>query len=121
VSESDQSRSLNKERVYRGTSLADVHLVRDLIESDGIPVEVRGELLSGLAGAIPMADTMPTLWVLVHNAPRARALVETLEAVARSGAPWVCSCGEGNEASFGSCWRCGRMRPGDIPAVEEAR
>ena len=118
MSSSDETRLSQKERVYRGTSLADVHLMRDLIESDGIPAEIRGELLAGLAGAIPVADTMPTIWVLAHNATRARALMASVEAMARSGASWPCTCGEENEATFGSCWRCGRMGPGSIPDVE---
>lgn len=99
-----------KVRVYRARDLADAQFVYDLLRQDGIPVEQRGTNLSGLAGGIPIADAMPTLWVVPHNERRALALIRELEQPA-AGGPWRCRCGEENDAAFGSCWSCGRDRP----------
>ena len=68
-----------KVRIYRAQHLADAQLVQDLLEQDGIPVETRGISLMGLAGGIPIADAMPTLWVVPHNVDRAQALIAALE------------------------------------------
>lgn len=106
----DNSSWSGKVRIYRALHLADAQLVQDLLEQDGIPVETRGTSLMGLAGGIPIADAMPTLWVVPHNADRARALIEALDQPAEAG-PWTCRCGEDNDATFGSCWSCGRDRP----------
>jgi tartrate dehydratase beta subunit/fumarate hydratase class I family protein len=100
-----------KVRIYRARDLADAQLVADLLRHDGLPVEVRGQSLAGLAGAIPIADAMPTLWVSPHNVGRARGLIAQVHAAAAVGTAWVCACGEENEAAFGSCWSCGRDRP----------
>lgn len=97
-------------RVYRALDLADAQLVHDLLQQDGIPVELRGTHLNGLAGMIPIADAMPTLWVVPHNADRARALIAAIERPS-TATPWTCACGEDNDANFGSCWSCGRDRP----------
>jgi hypothetical protein len=99
-----------KVRIYRALDLADAQFVHDLLQQDGIPVEQRGTNLSGLAGGIPIADAMPTLWVVPHNADRARALIAAMERPTAAG-PWTCACGEDNDANFGSCWSCGRDRP----------
>lgn len=99
-----------KVRVYRAQDLADAQFVHDLLKQDGIPVEQRGTNLSGLAGGIPIADAMPTLWVAPHNVDRAEQLIAAMETPSAAG-PWTCRCGEDNDASFGSCWSCGRDRP----------
>jgi hypothetical protein len=99
-----------KVRIYRAQHLADAQLVQDLLEQDGIPVETRGISLMGLAGGIPIADAMPTLWVVPHNVDRAQALIAALEQPTEAS-PWTCGCGEDNDATFGSCWSCGRDRP----------
>jgi len=101
---------MERVQVYRAGDLADAQLVADLLEQNGIPVVQRGTSLSGLGGAIPIPDAMPTLWVVPHNAARARALIEAAESPP-TGLPWTCRCGEANDANFGSCWSCGSDRP----------
>ena len=59
--------------VYRAAGPTDGHLIRDLLVADGIPVEMRGEQLTSLAGGIPLPDAWPTLWVVPHNVARRRA------------------------------------------------
>jgi len=101
---------MERVRVYRAADLADAQLVSDLLEQNGIPVVQRGTNLSGLAGAIPIPDAMPTLWVVPHNAARARDLIEAAEREP-TALPWTCACGEANDANFGSCWSCSSDRP----------
>ena len=107
---------MRRVRVYRAADLVDAQLVSDLLEQNGIPVVQRGANLSGLAGAIPIPDAMPTLWVVPHNAARARALIEAAEH-APTALPWTCDCGEANDANFGSCWSCSSDRPGLLDGV----
>lgn len=95
--------------IYKAFGPTDGHMVRDLLEADGIPVQMRGEQLSGLVGAIPIPDTWPSLWVLDHNEARARSLIAGMEQP--TGAAWACSCGEQNDGNFGSCWSCSADRP----------
>ena len=99
--------------VYRGAGPTDAHLVRDMLVGDGIPVQMRGELLSSLQGAIPVQDAWPSLWVRAHNAERAQALITELDQ-ADGGEGWRCSCGEDNDGHFGSCWKCSADRPGPL-------
>lgn len=41
--------------VYEADSLIDAHLVRGLLEAEGIPAWVRGESLAGAMGELPVA------------------------------------------------------------------
>lgn len=96
--------------VYKAHGPADGHLIRDLLEAEGIPVQMRGELLSSLQGAIPVPDAWPSLWVRPHNATRARQLIDDMDQPA-DATDWACACGEVNGPGFGSCWQCGAAQP----------
>ena len=107
--------SVRRVCVYHGLGPADAFLVRDHLVAHGLPVEVRGQLLSGLVGAIPTHDTWPSLWIVERHARRARALVAEWDAAqVPDGEPWVCSCGAEVDAHFGECWQCGRARPAGV-------
>lgn len=98
--------------VYQGVGPADAFLVRDYLVAHQLSVEVRGEALGGLAGALPMTDVWPSLWVLVQHEERARRLVAEWDSAEVPGEPgWVCACGAEVDAHFGECWSCGRPRP----------
>ena len=98
--------------VYRGMGPADAYLMRDHLVAHGRPVEIRGEHLGGLSGALPTMDTWPTLWVVDRHASRARALIDDWDSARIPDEPgWVCSCGAEVDAHFGECWKCGRPRP----------
>lgn len=97
--------------VYRAKDAVDAALARDALEAAGVPVEARGLALGGLAGAIPIGEAAPSLWVLPHNAGRARAVLGGGAGGGGAGADWACACGETIEGHFGSCWRCGRAAP----------
>lgn len=42
--------------VYRAQNLFDAHLVKDALESDGIPAFIAGEYLTGAVGQLPAMD-----------------------------------------------------------------
>ncbi len=64
--------------VYRAANLSDAHLIRQLMEAEGIPVFVQGEFLQGAVGELP-ANTE----ILVHapdeHVGAARAIVHDWE------------------------------------------
>lgn len=96
--------------VYEAKDAVDAVLARDRLEAAGVPVEARGLARGGLAGAIPIGDALPSLWVLPHNAARAAAVLAA--PVGPAAEAWACGCGERVEGQFGACWRCGREAPG---------
>jgi len=63
--------------VYEAANLIDAHLVRQVLEAEGIPAFVRGEALTGGIGEL---GVFGLLAVMVPAAawPQARALVEDL-------------------------------------------
>lgn len=58
-------------KVFVGQDPVQIHLLHGLLESHGIPSEIRGEGLVGLRGEIPFTETFPELWVKDHQAERA--------------------------------------------------
>jgi hypothetical protein len=103
--------SLRRVCVYNGAGPTDAFLVRDHLVAHGLPVEVRGQHLGGLVGAIPVADTFPSLWVVDRHAQRARDLIAEWDAdLAPGGRPWMCACGAEVDAHFGECWSCGTAK-----------
>ncbi|MDQ3777112.1 MAG: DUF2007 domain-containing protein [Pseudomonadota bacterium] len=99
-------------RVYTARHPIDAHLVRGLLEAAGIPAEVRGEVLFGARGELPMTeDTLPSVWVLDERAAgRALSIVHTHQeegAAPAAGPAWQCpACGAELEPQFSTCWRC---------------
>lgn len=100
--------------VFTAKHPTEAHLVRGLLESEGIRAEVRGDQLYGAFGEIPV---LPTVWILdaAAGADAARLVVEFLR-----GTPahrhrhehWTCaSCNETLEGQFTECWNCGAARP----------
>ncbi len=98
--------------VYQAVGPLDAFLVRDHLVASGLVVEVRGQGLSGLGGALPFSVTLPSLWVVDRHEARAAALIdEWMNAQEPGGEPWTCGCGAEVDAHFGECWSCGTERP----------
>jgi hypothetical protein len=52
-------------QVFVARDPVEAHLVKGLLESNGINAEVRGEALWGTRGETPLAaETLPSVWVL---------------------------------------------------------
>lgn len=61
--------------VYRAANLSDAHLLRQLMEAEGIPAFVQGEFLQGAVGELP-ANTEVFVHVPDAHVEAARAVVE---------------------------------------------
>ena len=105
-------------QVFVAQHPTEAHLVKGLLESQGIAAEVRGEALFGARGEAPVTPaTLPSVWVL--NETEGDAALKVLRDFRRAsagtttaGQPWVCpKCGETLELQFTTCWQCGTNRP----------
>ena len=104
-------------KVFTARHGAEASFMRDLLESQGLTVVVRGEDLWGATGEVPFVEAWPTIWVLDDaREAEARAIVEQHEAgkggAAEGQATWRCAkCGQELEPQFTTCWSCGTERP----------
>jgi hypothetical protein len=64
--------------VYRAANTADAHLIRQMLEAEGIPAFVQGEYLQGAVGELP-ANTEIFVRVSDDNYDAARAVVAEWE------------------------------------------
>ncbi len=93
--------------LYRSEGLADAWLLHARLADAGIPSRVAGESLAGLAGAIPVKDTKPTVWVDEGRWDEAQAVLARFQGPELVHPAWVCpGCGEDNPAGFAVCWNC---------------
>lgn len=100
--------------VFRHSNALLVGHVRNVLESAGIPCELRNMVLSGGAGELPLGECEPEVWVAVHNRERAEALAYDALHGPREAMPgWTCPrCSERLDGVFEACWQCGTPRPG---------
>jgi hypothetical protein len=104
-------------QVFVAQHPTEAHLVRGLLEAEGIQADVRGESLFGARGEAPVTpDTLPTVWVLDDNdVAKATQILAGYGQRKSPGTPqstWQCpDCGEQVEAQFGECWKCGAAAP----------
>ncbi len=109
-------------KVYVARGPGDAHLLRGLLESEGIRVVVRGDDFVPLqGGGLFHVETRPSVWVLDdEHFARALAIANEYQAgtgrggelSGAGGGDWTCAaCGEHLEAQFSDCWRCGAARP----------
>jgi hypothetical protein len=103
-------------KVFVSQNPTEAHLVKALLEGEGIQSEVRGEMLFGTRGGTPATpDTLPSVWILDDSQfARAAEFVSDYERTQKTTAdnepPWRCQCGEMNEPQFSECWNCGGFR-----------
>jgi hypothetical protein len=100
------------ERLYRASSLADAHLLRDLLEEDGLSGCVVNETLSSLLGELPFGAVQPEVWVKdSRDLFMARAVLrDFLERKKETvmGERTCAGCGEASPRNFDVCWKCRR-------------
>jgi len=107
-------------KIYVADDQGDAHLLRGLLEREGIDVVIRGADFVPLQGGTLFGmETRPSLWVLADDAVLYARAVEIAEEYAASkgvpapteGETWRCRrCGEEIEAQFTACWSCGAER-----------
>jgi hypothetical protein len=101
--------------LYTARHIAEAHVIRGYLESQGVTAVVRGDYLAGGIGELP-ADICK-VWI-VDDRDFGRAN-EVLKAFLRGEAArdhaheqWPCPrCGEILEGQFTDCWNCGAPRP----------
>jgi hypothetical protein len=97
-------------KLFSSVNIAEVGLLKSLLEAENIPCSIRNEHLSMAVGAVPFVDTYPELWILDDaDLEKAQELLAQWQNQESSPlAAWVCpECGEENEGQFGACWKCG--------------
>ena len=104
-------------KVFIARHPTEAHLVKGLLELEGIEAEVRGEALFGALGELAItADTLPSVWIQEDSQiEQAMKIVSRYEQGLAShvtiGLVWRCpKCGEMLEPQFTSCWQCGTNR-----------
>lgn len=99
--------------IYSSLNLVEVHHLKNLLQSAGIPCRIRNEDLVRLAGEIPFPECALQLVIERQEDVPAAELVlgEFLRPQRPGGEIWRCrSCGETIEAQFTACWKCGGGR-----------
>lgn len=100
-------------RIHTAKHPTEAHLIRGMLEAEGIRAIVRGDQLYGAYGELPV---LPTVWILDDTlAAQANLLViEFLRGTAArkyGHQRWTCGqCGEILEGQFTDCWNCGSAR-----------
>ena len=107
-------------KVFIAAHPAEAHMVRGLLESEGIEAVVRGEALFSARGLAPVtSDTLPSVWVLdPADAEAAASLIAGPSAGATPGMrkdrSWRCrNCNEFVGPEFMACWQCGAGEPAE--------
>ena len=103
-------------KLYVAANAVDGHMLKGLLEREGIQAVVRGDDFVPLqGGTLFRMETRPSVWVLDdERLPRARELADDFgRCPAPSEGPpatWICRCGETIEEQFTECWSCRRPR-----------
>jgi hypothetical protein len=90
-------------------SLVTINHFKNLLESEGIPCQIRNEYLGGIAGEMPLQEIWPELWIINDiDYDRAKQLIDSAIVEESPQTYWKCPrCGEENEGQFAACWNCG--------------
>jgi len=103
-------------KVYVASDAVNARIVCDLLISAGLEAIIKGELLTGAAGDLPV-NLFPTVWVMDDEfEDKALKLVEDFQSYRPQDqifdSVWPCPhCAEVIEAQFTQCWNCGYLRP----------
>jgi len=85
---------------------AEIHNLKNVLESRGIQCEIRGEHLR--AG---MGETWTELWI-VEDAMKEAAERIMAEGGDKQAKPWMCpKCENSVDGEFDQCWNCQAYRP----------
>lgn len=100
-------------KIYIAKNPTEAHILCELLKTQNVSCEVRGEGIFSLQGELPISpETNAYIWLLAPSKHTlALSIIEEYEAQRNSNAPsWYCHlCGEENESQFGLCWNCGAL------------
>ncbi len=96
-------------RLCKAASLPDAHILRGVLEQEGIGIHVFNENAQSGVGQLPVVEALPELWVADEkDFQRAQEVVRRFETAPRIEATVRCAaCGEDNPSNFQVCWSCG--------------
>ncbi|MGR5235356.1 putative signal transducing protein [Vibrio alfacsensis] len=98
-------------KIFVARNPTEAHIVCELLKTEQIACEVRGEGMFGLKGELPFGeDTDPFIWLLLPEQQlMAKAIIDAYQKqTERQYRDWQCpQCKEKNEGQFGACWQCG--------------
>lgn len=101
-------------KIFVANNPPQAHIVCELLQTQNIAAEVRGEGLFGLQGELPMDETtQPYVWLLEPSrSSDAQIIIDQYLDETNRVMEWSCPhCKEVNEGQFGVCWQCGSSRP----------
>jgi Putative prokaryotic signal transducing protein len=97
-------------RLVQAPNLALATLWADQLQHAGVDTTVQRAFACGIAGEIPMDQSLPEVWVL-NDADHTRATAVLHELQHQPHRHWLChGCGESVDGPFDQCWNCGQMR-----------
>ncbi|MCY9803090.1 DUF2007 domain-containing protein [Vibrio scophthalmi] len=96
-------------KIFSANNPPQAHIICELLRTNNIDCEVRGEGIFGLQGELPFGEASePYVWLLDSSQQKKAYDVITQFEQPLSAPPWHCSnCGEENEGQFVLCWQCG--------------
>jgi len=99
-------------RLAQAPNGAIAHLWKAQLRAAGFDVTVLREYASGIAGEIPVDQSLPELWIMDDGRlDEARRFLDALQDLPQRR--WHCPrCAELVEGPFEQCWNCGADRPG---------
>ncbi len=100
-------------RIFCSPELFTISRLKDLLEQAGVVCVIRNEVSAGLAGGIPLAESIPELWIQEdQDLAKAEAIKRDWQSeVEIVGGIWRCTaCSEQLEPQFTSCWKCGAAK-----------
>ena len=100
--------------VFSTLKLHEAHLLKNVLQTEGIRCRLRNEGLSLLAGEIPFPEC--AIQILIEREEDRGHADEVIARWTRhppaAGPQWTCpGCGERLEAQFTACWRCAAGTP----------
>jgi putative signal transducing protein len=94
--------------IYVARQRYDAYLVADRLNQAGIRAHVFNEHASSIAGDVPLDVAQPQVWLADDDdAPRALALLRSIEAESKRTPLYCRNCGEQSPGNFELCWNCG--------------
>lgn len=93
-------------KIYTAEHPAEAFFVQGLLESHGIPAQVRGAELFSAQGVLPVYGVaQATVWIA--DAEPESAVLSLIAGTRAPAACWRCpQCGELLEPQFSDCWHC---------------
>lgn len=101
-----------KKKIYTHENRFSVENLKNMLEREGLGVQLKNEYLSGAVGDLSPFDSWPELWVDEADVIKAEMIVAKYMQNSNQGEQWHCThCDEMNEPTFEICWQCAKEKP----------